>query len=482
MKTSKKSRHQVTPAKYLVSAVFCAVLLISLPAFAKQDAEVNISASGIYAAGAAHITFLELRIADPTGQIIFQQSTNGEPLAWSVPAGAMDGRYSYEVRLGQEPKKEKRDDHQGQGPKTRAMIESGSFLIENDSVIQSTGEETSMLEHTLSLGRYAFSMVLDFIVAPAAADVLHADDVIITGSTCIGFDCLTDGSEAFGFDTLKFKENNLRIYADDTSSTVGFPANDWRIIFNDSASGGASYFAVEDSTAARVPFKIEAAAPTNSLYVDDYGRVGLGTSLPVLELHIADGDTPSVRLDQDGSGGWTPQVWDIAGNESNFFIRDTTGGSKLPFRIQPGAPTSTLTMKSDGKVGIGTWSPTQTLHVEGNAFINGNLELGSSREVKNNIRSLDADEALMTVAMLRPVKFQYKAAPEEETVGFIAEEVPDLVATNSRTSLSTMDIVAVLTKVVQDQQKAIEELNKTIVQLQEKVENNGVRQQASAQQ
>lgn len=37
-------------------------------------------------------------------------------------------------------------------------------------------------------------------------------------------------------------------------------------------------------------------------------------------------------------------------------------------------------------------------------------------------------------------------------MGFIAEDVPDLVATPNRKSLSPMDIVAVLTKVVQEQQ------------------------------
>ena len=54
---------------------------------------------------------------------------------------------------------------------------------------------------------------------------------------------------------------------------------------------------------------------------------------------------------------------------------------------------------------------------------------------------------------------------EEEYVGFIAEEVPDLVATESRESLSPMDIVAVLTRVVQEQQKTIEELRKDIIEL-----------------
>ena len=106
------------------------------------------------------------------------------------------------------------------------------------------------------------------------------------------------------------------------------------------------------------------------------------------------------------------------------------------------------------------------------SLITGNLELGSSREIKNNIEPLGTDEALLTVAMLRPVKFQYKAEPEENSIGFIAEEVPNLVATNSRKSLSTMDVVAVLTKVVQKQQNDIDRLNQTIARLEEVLENS----------
>jgi hypothetical protein len=39
---------------------------------------------------------------------------------------------------------------------------------------------------------------------------------------------------------------------------------------------------------------------------------------------------------------------------------------------------------------------------------------------------------------------------DEKHVGFIAEDVPELVAMKDRKSLSPMDIVAVLTKVVQE--------------------------------
>jgi len=195
-------------------------------------------------------------------------------------------------------------------------------------------------------------------------DVINADDVIITGSLCVGFDCLTDGTENFGFDTIKMKENNLQVFFDDTSTTAGFPANDWRLVTNDSASGGANHFSIMDSTAGRTPFRIVAGAPNYALYVDSTGRIGIGTNAPVLKLHIVAGDTPGVRLDQDGSSGWTPQVWDVSGNESNFFIRDTTSGSKLPFRIQPGAPTNGLTIRADGNIGMGTWSPAYDVELE----------------------------------------------------------------------------------------------------------------------
>jgi hypothetical protein len=73
------------------------------------------------------------------------------------------------------------------------------------------------------------------------------------------------------------------------------------------------------------------------------------------------------------------------------------------------------------------------------------------------------------VANLSPVTFTYRLAPSEQHVGFIAEDVPDLVATPDRTGLSPMDIVAVLTRVVQDQQKAIERQQTAIAELAAKI-------------
>jgi hypothetical protein len=157
----------------------------------------------------------------------------------------------------------------------------------------------------------------------------------------------------------------------DTSNSASFPSVDWQITVNDTTNGGANKFSIDDLDSGKTPFTIEAFAPSDSLYVDSSGYLGLGTSSPVVELHVADGDTPTLRLEQDGSSGFSPQTWDVAGNEASFFIRDASNGSTLPFRIYPGAPSNTFRIMSNGEivtskyVGINTDSPSEYLHVYG---------------------------------------------------------------------------------------------------------------------
>ena len=195
----------------------------------------------------------------------------------------------------------------------------------------------------------------------ATKDQVFNDDVIMTFSLCVGNDCVN--GESFGFDTLRLKENNLRIHFDDTSTTASFPSNDWRIVVNDSGNGGTNHFSVEDSTAGRSPFRIEAGASANALVVEADSDIGIGTLNPVVELHVVDGDSPTLRLEQDGSSGFTPQTFDLVSNEANFFIRDVTNGSQLPFRIKPGADSDTLFLAANNNVGIQTDSPGAPLHV-----------------------------------------------------------------------------------------------------------------------
>ena len=58
-------------------------------------------------------------------------------------------------------------------------------------------------------------------------------------------------------------------------------------------------------------------------------------------------------------------------------------------------------------------------------------------------------------------------------MGFIAEEVPDLIATKDRKGLSPMDIVAILTKAIQEQQKTITDLSDEVKELKRELKLKG---------
>lgn len=311
----------------------------------------------------------------------------------------------------------------------------------------------------LPLFVYSQGPPVDFDVL--TKDIIHCDDVIINcGSLCVGFDCVN--GESFGFDTQKLKENNLRIYFDDTSTTSNFPDNDWRIVINDTSNGGDEYFAVEDASAGKHVFKVFAGARSNALIVDSQGDLGLGTASPATDIDIKTGNTPTIRIQQDGTSGFTPQSWDLAGNETNFFVRDVTNGSKLPFRIRPDSPTGSIVCESsrvninqDGqdldfqvegdtdpnvlyvdasteRVGIGTNAPDHKLHVDGDIGKTGNLVGVSDELIKTDIYSID--NAMEIIRQLDGKEFRYKVQDfpklnlsNELQYGLIAQQVESVL-------------------------------------------------------
>ena len=133
--------------------------------------------------------------------------------------------------------------------------------------------------------------------------------------------------------------------------------------------------------------------------------------------------------------------------------------------------TPRLTIIGNGYVGIGIQTPSNPLEMASGAHVTagGVWTNASSRKYKDNIEALATEEALDTLKELNPVKFVYKKDMTEKHVGFISEEVPELIATKDREGLSPMDIVAVLTKVVQEQQKTISTLREELNELKGKV-------------
>jgi hypothetical protein len=119
-----------------------------------------------------------------------------------------------------------------------------------------------------------------------------------------------------------------------------------------------------------------------------------------------------------------------------------------------------------GNVGIGTTDAQYPLHLGNGAHVTagGVWTNASSRALKDDITPLTLERAQAALVALAPVEYVYKVDPTQHQVGFIAEDVPALVAQNDRASLSPMDLVAVLTTVVQAQQAQLAALQSTVAQ------------------
>ena len=201
-----------------------------------------------------------------------------------------------------------------------------------------------------------------FPITSQAAEVI-LDDLVVQGSECIGFDCVSD--QEFSFSTLLLKENNLRVFFHDTSNSAGFPTNDWEIIANDSANEGASFLVFADrlpgypyvSGAGYCDGGINSGAQCgdSALGGDSCAGVCVGGTAPA--------DTPcSFGTDICDLHGATCEgagVCEAAGN--------------IIFLMEAGAPANSLKIDSAGFVGLGTDPPGAELDVEGDAIVRGNL-------------------------------------------------------------------------------------------------------------
>jgi hypothetical protein len=576
-------------------ALFTIVLLVSLPVLAfagdnKPVARMATSISSVEWQVASPNDRVTLSVTGPDGFAYtktFPAGTNPSLRLQDITSEDPNGSYSWELRVLPRISKDVReqlskaremgDDEEiarirkAAGLSTNAVVQSGGLTVHNGTFVAPDQSEPRNAPISASATSVTASATAGnpHGLPISAMDTVIPDDLIVQSSACVGFDCV-DG-ESFGTDTIRLKENNLRINFLDTSSSAGYPATDWTLEANDTTSGGANRFSIVDNTAVTTPFTVKGAAPTNSVFVDTNGKVGFRNGAPGLDLHITTGDTPAMRYEQTSGSGFTAQTWDIGANEANFFVRDLTGGSKLSFRIRPGAPTSSIDIAANGNVGVGTASPgtsrmnlsdtTQLaarLALTGQEFLaasntstdgigfllgvnrtgnrqlwiadtasmavgstnkvvrigpnsgdisvlttagsptsmvlnagGGNIGIGvasptspiqhsngatlstggvwtnaCSRALKDNITDLQTDDAKKALADLQPVTYTYKAAPSEHHVGFIAEDVPELVATTDRKGLSPLDIVAVLTSVVKDQQKTIDELKARVDEMQ----------------
>jgi len=182
----------------------------------------------------------------------------------------------------------------------------------------------------------------------------------------------------------------------------------------------------------------------------------------------AGGGTTQMTLDGNGtlivSGAITPSVGNDATKGIMFPTNPGGGGGDaawIRYYVRE-ANTEKCTLE----IGIEN-DADDILYFNANKITTKNvIGLNSSRELKENIFELSVEEALETIQNLRPVKYDYKAIKTSRAnLGFIAEEMPDNLASSDRKTISPMEIIPVLTKMIQEQQKAINSLQQNLSQL-----------------
>jgi hypothetical protein len=228
---------------------------------------------------------------------------------------------------------------------------------------------------------------------------------------------------------------------------------------NDDVGGGLTgvfmtdhYICKWDDTGTRLVDSIISESP-GVINID--GKLGIGTTTPLCALELeTTGQNAVIMFDRtDGATGkLTARVNEMYIGTSSYHDVMIVANNKRIATFEP-----------DGHVGIGLENPSHLLHISGGAYCDGGAWVtGSSREYKENIVTLTASEAMAALKDLNPVKYNYKINKEEEYIGFIAEDVPDIVATMDRKGINTMDVVAILTKVVKKQQESIQQQQKQV--------------------
>ncbi len=262
------------------------------------------------------------------------------------------------------------------------------------------------------------------------------------------------------------------------------------------------FFGVSGQAIVGQNFVANRSTVTNGLLVE--GHVGIGNARPLAKLDVASTTSPEdfgLRITTAGSKQSLLSVQNrgivgigVADNtaialDSTLNVHGKAAIGKSVIANNEEIPADGLYVQGDiqtkGRLMIAPdfhdIPENLNLYVSGNVLVHGevqtddvttrSLSQSSSRSLKTHIDALTSQESTQILQDLKPVKFVYRDDAEQLLhFGFIAEEVPEVLATSDRKAIHPLDIVTLLTKTVQDQQIVITDLNRTVQNQQKAIE------------
>lgn len=308
-----------------------------------------------------------------------------------------------------------------------------------------------------------------------------------------------DSAGSIGLGTVS-PQRHLHLRNDDTpairleQTDAIFPAQTFDI-----GADSVGFF-ISDPTANTFPVNVAPAAPDYSLCVGSNGNIGLGTKTPqtlidgsksavtgneaLFRFAVSDDSVGRLELNNATStdGLFIPRIQGRSGSSNAALINDgliTNDTGTNPVIVYNAAKTAggavvnrPLVVYRNNNAALVTFA------ANGNITAT-NFITASSRSLKDKIVNLDSARASDALRQLTPVEYVYKDDPTSDLrVGFIAEDVPEIIAEPERKSVPVMDVVALVTRVVKDQQQTIEDQKATIARQQQEL--NAVSEQQKA--
>ncbi|MFP6582835.1 MAG: tail fiber domain-containing protein [Candidatus Hydrogenedentota bacterium] len=373
----------------------CCIIAISAsmesPAYGAEESQntdpaiAHILPDGIVWEPQIQYTSVTVSVSQPDGNVTQEVFTAGVEPSFSI-GGHADGAYTYELRF-QTTKKASRKKVATDEP---AQVYSGYFSIVSGSIANEDQEGPLM-------------------------DTVVPNDLIVNNNLCVGIDCADGEGFSGGLDTLLLKQNNLRLKFWDTSDSLSFPTTDWQITINDTINGGAERFSIDDVTNATTPLTIEGSAPSHSLYVDDIGRVGMGTSTPSARLHLITSDEAQTEL---------ARFENASGSNADVTITLVNAIDSWTIGINGSSNRMELRRANDTALSIDS----ETLVVAANHGLisEGIIHHASDRNKKDSFENIKSTDVLDKVLQMPITQWKFKT--EDESIRHIGPTSQDFMS------------------------------------------------------
>jgi len=210
-------------------------------------------------------------------------------------------------------------------------------------------------------------------------------------------------------------------------------------------------------------------APGESLLLDPWGNLGIGTSssnLPAASLEVRRNDgTASILVDEQSATSETRNLFTLQNKGLTKFIINNLDGAEWAFANK--GTSFRISRQGSGVVEMEVFN-------NGNVTIQGALTQNSDVNQKTNIKPVDQRSVLQRITDMPISQWQYKDALGENHIGPMAQDFYTAFGLgNTDTGLSTIDTAGVALVAIQ----ALAEDNKVLAE-----ENQALREQVQDQQ